>query len=196
MTKIPKAEENKTHSKIRFAYIADGENDKIVFSFKSVSRNEFFNLDSTCSNWANELFEIMKFVSDISVKEVYAGKYSGKGSPFRIHQHINASPPCKTPSSVNIEDMWQIRISKSKGGIHGVFCENIFYVIWFDPHHNLYPDERYGGIKKINPPVSCCKDREEQISDLYDKLDKEKQNSKFWKDFAEDCIRGIGDNNE
>ncbi len=68
--------------------------------------------------------------------------------------------------------MWQIRISKSKGGIHGVFCDNVFYVIWFDPQHNLYPDENHGGLKRIKPPSTCCKDREEIIIQLKNENEK------------------------
>ena len=143
---------------------------KVCFSFAAVDKNEYFNLDGTCQNWAADLFDTMQKVSNISVSEIYNGTYSHKGSPFRIHQHDSAKPPCRIPDKVSQEDMWQIRISTSKGGIHGVFVDNIFYVIWFDPQHNLYPDENHGGLKKVMPPSTCCKDRDAEISELKKRL--------------------------
>ena len=109
-------------------------------------------------------------------RDVYAGKYSGKNSTFRIHPHKDVKNPCSTPSGVNLEDMWQIRISKSKGGIHGVFSENVFYIIWFDPHHNLYPDENQGGLTKVIPPSTCCKDREAKMEELQTTITQLKEN--------------------
>ena len=144
---------------------------KVLFSFMSVDKNEYFNLDGTCQNWSADLFETMQMVSGISIDEITAGTYSGNHSPLRIHQHQDAKAPCKVPSDISLEDMWQIRISLSKGGIHGVFVENIFYVVWFDPLHNLYPDKNHGGLRKVIPPSTCCKDRDNEIIELKAKLE-------------------------
>lgn len=175
-----------SQQRIKPTYLLESDNNNIVFSFRAIEKNKYFNLDSTCPNWSQELFETMKTVSNIAVKDVYAGKYSGRNSTLRIHQHHNVKCPCELPSSVDIKDMWQIRIAKSKGGVHGVFFENIFYVIWFDPHHNLYPDERYGGLKLIKPPTTCCKDRDEQIQQLSQELEIQKKNAAFWEKYAEE----------
>ena len=161
--------------------------DKIVFSFESIDRNEYFNLDATCENWSNDLFNTMKTVSNIDIKDIYAGKYSTKGSTLRIHQHGNASAPCKIPQNLSLEDLWQIRISSSKGGVHGRFVENVFYVIWLDPHHNLYPNDNFGGLKKITPPKTCCKDREELIEQLMNELAESRAEAKFWEECAKEA---------
>lgn len=192
---IPKAKLIQSEERIRPIFLPKTKDENIVFSFKAVERNEYFNLDYTCPNWSQELFLTMQTVSNINMKDVYAGKYSGKGSTLRIHQHQNAKSPCDLPRSVSLEDMWQIRISKSKGGVHGVFYENIFYVIWFDPHHNLYPDERYGGLKMVRPASSCCKDRDEELSVLAERLKEEKEISKFWEDYAVSIETNNGLNN-
>lgn len=150
--------------KIPVGRAAIGREEKILFSFESIERDEFFNLDGTCANWSSDLFDALKYASEIKISDVYAGKYSGKNSTFRIHQHKNVKNPCSIPHNVSLDEMWQIRISKSKGGIHGVFVENVFFVVWFDPHHNLYPDSNHGGLKKIIPPSTCCKDRDDEIA--------------------------------
>ncbi len=33
-------------------------------------------------------------------------------------------------------------------------------MIWLDPLHNMYPDDRFGGLRKVKPASNCCKDRE------------------------------------
>ena len=40
---------------------------KVLFSFMSVDKNEYFNLDVTCQNWAADLFETMNRVSCITI---------------------------------------------------------------------------------------------------------------------------------
>lgn len=148
----------------------------VRFSFETLERNEYFNLDATCVNWASDLFDVLKLVSKIPVSDIYAGKYSTKGSPLRIHQHANAKPPCELPKDTAIDDMWQIRISSNKGGIHGIFgADGVFYVMWLDPQHNLYPNENYGGLKKLKLPQTCCKERDDEIGRLQEELRKERE---------------------
>lgn len=185
MGKIPKASAiNK--SRIEPNNIVERvENKKVLFSFEAVDKNEYFNLDGTCQNWAADLFDTMKKVSGIELKDIYAGKYSGKTSPLRIHQHEYAKPPCNVPDHISLDDMWQIRISISKGGIHGIFSDNIFYVIWFDPQHNLYPDENHGGLKRVVPPSTCCKERDLEIERLKSQLEQAKRDCQFWEAYAQ-----------
>lgn len=39
------------------------------------------------------------------------------------------------------DDCWQLGINSTTFRIHGFFIENIFYVVWLDPHHQLYPSK-------------------------------------------------------
>lgn len=184
---IPKQyAENQTRIKPNNITESCTKNEKVLFSFASVNKNQYFNLDGTCQNWASDLFDIMQQVSRINVKDIYAGRYSGRNSTLRIHRHGNAKPPCNVPDTVSLDDMWQIRISLSKGGIHGVFSENIFYVIWFDPHHNLYPDPNHGGLKRVIPPSTCCKDRDIEIGDLRKQVDELREERDFWLSYAQE----------
>ncbi len=176
--RIPKAEKTIEKNPVPVENTKTESSEYLRFSFESIQINEYFNLDGTCQNWAADLFMALQKASGIKVKDIYAGLYSGKNSTFRIHQHKDVKRACVKPEGVSIDEMWQIRISRSKGGIHGRIIENVFYVIWFDPHHNLYPDENHGGLKKVIPPSTCCKDRDEEltqkdktIQDLKEQLD-------------------------
>lgn len=191
MKNIPK-EKRKQYSRIAFTESEHSHvNEKIVFSFECIDRNEYFNLDRTCQNWSADLFDTLQKVSAIKIKEITSGNYSGKNSTLRIHRHQNAIPPCKVPENILLDDMWQIRISKSKGGIHGIFSENIFYVIWFDPQHNLYPDKNHGGLKKIVPPSTCCKDRDSEIKNLIIKIQELEEDRKFLYSYISDLEQEI-----
>lgn len=160
--------------------------ENILFSFDLMDKNEFFNLDGTCQNWASDLFDTMKAVSNIPSGRVYSGEFSRGSSPLRIHMHGNAVAPCNIPENIDLEAMWQIRISASKGGIHGTLVKNIFHVVWFDPQHNLHPDKNHGGLKKIIPPSTCCKERDKEITVLREQLEKARSEVEFWEKFASD----------
>lgn len=34
----------------------------------------------------------------------------------------------------------------------------------------MYPDDRYGGLRKVKPPSTCCMERDEKINELLDEL--------------------------
>lgn len=182
MGRIPKPEKKSVSSGIvpkRPEFIPKKEG--ISFSFEALERTEYFDLDGTCQNWASDMLDMMKEVSKHGEKELISGQLR----TYRVHNHEKAKPPSPLPDGVELKDCFQIRISTSKGGIHGVFRENIFYVIWLDPLHNMYPDDRFGGLRKTKPASTCCKDRDEEIIRLQQELEKAKNDAKIWEELAD-----------
>lgn len=176
--KIPKAQKPQGSNLVvkhqQFKYTPSA----ITFSFEALERTEYFNLDGTCANWTFELVEMLKHVSAIKKEDLLSGSYSK--STYRVHDHTNANPPSKLPEGIELKDCYQIRISKSKGGIHGVFYDNIFFVIWLDPLHNMYPAVNYGGLRKVKTGSTCCKDRDEIIEQLQKENTKLREDNKYW----------------
>lgn len=163
-SRIPKPKiksESKIIPKPAFPPLRDSSN-SVVFSFAALEWTKYFNLDGTCPNWSFDLFNMLKSISKISKTDLLSGKFK----TYRIHTHEKAKPPNPLPDGVALKDCYQLRISTSKGGIHGIFVENIFYVIWMDPLHNMYPDDRFGGLRTIKPPDTCCREREGRIAEL------------------------------
>lgn len=39
---------------------------------------------------------------------------------------------------------FEVRISRSYGRLHGIVWHNVFYIVWIDPAHNLYPSKDHG----------------------------------------------------
>jgi hypothetical protein len=153
--------------------VATQPNDeKIVFSFELLDSNEYFNIDCTCSNWSTDLMNMMQSISSVTRKR-FKTDISFRRGTYRIHKH-DVKPPVPFPVNVNFEEVEQIRLGASKGGIHGFLAENVFYVVWLDPLHNMYPDDRHGGLRKIKPAVTCCGWRDEELKTL----SKENQNYK------------------
>lgn len=179
--KIPKASKIPSNDNKIVPPSINTKNKKISFSFESLERTEYFNLDGTCINWSSELFEMLKEVSTREKSELLSGKIKS----YRIHDHRNATPPSKLPDGVSLNDFYQIRISKSKGAIHGVFYENIFYIVWLDPLHNMYPNDHYGGLRKIKPPSTCCRDREDSVKLLSAENEKLKAEKKELEELLE-----------
>lgn len=143
----------------------------ITFSFELLEYTEYFNLDSTCESWSKELFNKMKGFSCMTENEIRSGQHG----TIRFHNHEHGKIPSKLPVGVDPKTCEQIRLGKHKGGIHGVLTEGVFYVIWFDPLHNMYPDKRYGGLRIIQPPKTCCMDRDEKIDELQKIIDKQNE---------------------
>lgn len=182
MGKIPKPKKTQAQDTIKKPPFlpSDSSEKKVTFSFLALEKTKYFNLDVTCPNWPSELFDMLKNASNFSVKDLIGDKLK----TYRVHNHEKASPPDKLPVGVALKDCYQIRISKSKGGIHGVFYEDVFYVIWFDPLHNMYPDDRYGGSRVVSPPTTCCMDRDAIIDELQKKITQLKEDCQFWENEA------------
>ena len=160
-------------------------NNGIVFSFEILERTEYFNIDGTCNNWYSEMLERFKEISKLSVGELTSRKYR----MYRFHQHENANCPSPLPDGIDLKDVYQIRFGSSKGGVHGILRENCFYVLWLDPLHNMYPDDRFGGLRKVHPPKTCCMEREEEIIRLQDELKKARDEAEEWERFAEQLMK-------
>jgi len=145
------------------------QNEKIIFSFRFLDfSNPAFNLGGICEKWYPELFNMLSDVSKLNRNELIITH----DKVYRCHRHDWDS----LDYTFNFDDEFlkqidcrQIRIAKSKGGIHGILIGNTFYIVWIDPHHNLYPDERYGGRKFFSPPETCCSHRDSELEKLKQK---------------------------
>lgn len=167
-------------SKEKIEYMRSQEKEKLIFSFRFLELgHEIFNLGGTCSKWSNDLFDMLKRISDITRND-FVNRLS---EHYRSHTHewkdLNYKYNFADEFLEQVECR-QARISASKGGIHGFVIGNHFYVVWLDPHHNLYPDDRYGGIKKYSIPETCCGSRDIIIEELNEKI-------KEWEELLEQC---------
>lgn len=98
--------------------------------FNYLNRNEKYFL---------KVVERLKIVCNLSRMELI----NTRDRTLRVHQ-IDWSDSKVSEDSFNLneefdEDAWQFSFSANEHGrCHGFFIKDIFYVVWFDPEHELY----------------------------------------------------------
>jgi len=113
------------------------EADCLTFSFKHLDLNDpEFKIDRCEGKWFIKLLERKKSYCTMTPQKIKEG-----GKATRCHT-IDWSQTSKRGFNIpNLSydiDERQLGISKNRGRIIGFFVENLFYVVWLDPDHNLY----------------------------------------------------------
>lgn len=148
--------------------------EKIVFSLRFFDRSqeEAFNCGGTPEGWYIAFMDHLKAISDLSKKEfLFDQKHKNH---YRAHGHdwdrldYKYHLPRGLFEQVESECL-QFSLSTSGGRVHGFMIKNTFFVVWLDPHHNLYPDERFGGVKFYERPWTSY----EELQYRYRELERE-----------------------
>ena len=170
MTKIvrlPNVASKTTNAKPALPYNGTAVAEKgFSFSFSCFDRShKLFTLgdntkDGTVSGkWFLDLLDCLKIVNSKTIAEL-------KTSMYDLHPidwtKANTQAP---PSSAQCE-YWQFRINKSKGRVIGFFIDDVFYIVWLDPHHNLTNSEGYRGIEQYRRPLSTYENQQNIILHL------------------------------
>ncbi len=147
--------------------------EKLQFSFKFLNNeHEAFNLGSIekrerpiCSEWFVSLLLSLKEISNINRNELITQRqhYDAHGFEWgKLDYKFDF-----TDEFLDQVECMQFRLSSSKGRVHGFVIGNTFYIVWLDPHHNLYPDDRFGGRKFFKQAPSCYDRLQENLLNLY-----------------------------
>lgn len=116
----------------------------ISFSFKYFdnTHEKFFFHDKDGQYWIT-LMERMKALSDMTASIL---RKNNNNKTLRCHpinwQSKSVSETCfGIPGEEQLVDTpYQFSLSANKHGrVHGFFIEEVFYVVWLDPDHKLYP---------------------------------------------------------
>lgn len=164
------------------------------FSFACFNRShELFNLgDNTATgtvsaNWFIDFLDALKSVSEKTFAEL-------KGSTHDLHPIEWKKTNASAPDCNEQYDYWQFRINKAKGRVIGFLIDNVFYVVWLDPHHNLTNSEGYGGPKyfKAGKSLFEIKERElqmknEEINQLKTEINRLKDDLQAAEELLEEC---------
>jgi hypothetical protein len=124
------------------------------FSFSLLDlQHEMFNCGETHrvkDGWFAHLLNNLSQISNLNFKE-----FLQQRQHYDLHPIDWDSTACR-PHIEGYEqyEFMQFRLSSSTGRVHGYFIENTFYILWLDPHHNLMPDQRFGGIKYFKSPLT------------------------------------------
>lgn len=124
------------------------KNRHLRFSFKHLDLNHRdFSVKHRNSDYFSTVLEKLKELSSFPA-DALRGNHS---KAVRCHpikwedtsqKKLNAKDRGFAHLNQQLRDMdaWQFQIQKNNyGRVHGLFLDDIFFVIWFDPDHKLYP---------------------------------------------------------
>ena len=90
--------------------------------------------------WFIELLDCLKSISDKTILELM------NRSTHDLHPIDWGKTNAKPPEGYDQLEYWRFRLNKSRGRVIGTIIDNVFYVMWLDPYHNLTDREGYGGV--------------------------------------------------
>lgn len=157
------------------------------FSFASFDRtHELFNLGGKGEDgviegkWFIDLLECLRDVCNSRV-------YDLKNSMHDLHPIDWSKSNTDPPKNFEQYEYWQFRLNKSRGRVIGFKLENVFYILWLDPYHNLTDSEGYGGVKTYPKPMSEYEQLQTKIQDQKKKIEElEKENAVAFELLGED----------
>lgn len=116
--------------------------DNLRFSFKYLDFNHpKFHIDTVRNSYLKILLNRLKSLSNISVQNFR----TNKDRALRAHMHDWRNTSEKEGFTCLNEQLrqcepWQFELSANEHDrIHGILLDETFYIVWFDPHHQLYP---------------------------------------------------------
>lgn len=117
--------------------------DLLRFSFRYFSFSAKFcpPEDAAALRYINVFMERLRSVSDLRVSEFR----SSAGKALRAHRHDWAcTSEAEGYAHLNEQlrqcEPWQFCLTANEHGrVHGILIDSVFYVVWLDPHHRLYP---------------------------------------------------------
>lgn len=113
----------------------------ISFSFKYYQTDNSKFSPQTCSaDYWVALVERLKGLSTMTLKEFM----TDRGSTLRSHPikwEETSERSFGLPNEEQLVDTpYQFSISSNaRGRVHGFFIDDVFYIVWLDPDHMLYP---------------------------------------------------------
>lgn len=145
-------------SKEQLEEIEDRKKREVIFSWRFFDRtHKYFNMGKTDSPWFISLLDCLQDVSRLTVEEF---RQQSERRGLRVHPHNweRASAQFDLPEESfeqYKENCLQFSISKANGRVHGILIDNVFYIVWLDPLHNLYPPkERNRKVLEYEYPVT------------------------------------------
>lgn len=115
---------------------------RMRFSFRYFQGDHpAFSIRNRDGSYLAKLLERLKALSAMTAEEVR----TNKSKALRAHTILwmETSQPrgfAQLHEQLQAEQPWQFEVSANEHGrVHGFFIDEIFFVVWLDPNHNLYP---------------------------------------------------------
>ena len=118
--------------------------DLVRFSFRHWHTSEKFCLPDLAARpeYIPTLLDRLKQISSMKMSE-----FRQAGKALRSHPHDwskTSEPSGYAHLSAQLQDCqpWQFSLARQElGRVHGILIDDVFYVVWFDPEHKMYPGQ-------------------------------------------------------
>lgn len=174
--------------------LEDSEALKLNISFKYIDwEDEYFFLQGLKNKHFEKIFATLEELKNTTLKSFREQTaynltpksiFHGNGLYTRFHSqtynllknNLQGEEDIDEKVEKILKQAFEIRISKNYGRIHGFLLDNTFYIVWFDPAHNLYYGRKnpikmkdYATVREFSQDE--IEKLQEQISELYDLLE-------------------------
>jgi hypothetical protein len=113
----------------------------ITFSFKYFQdKHSKFSCNSKDATYWLTLLERLKALSSLTAQELLVNRSSSlRCHPIKWEE--TSESKFGLPNEEQLVDTpYQFSLSSNEHGrVHGFFIDQVFYIIWLDPNHQLYP---------------------------------------------------------
>lgn len=122
-------------------------NERLRVSFKYIDiDDEAFFFDGHDKKYYKKFFECLTTLKSCRAQEITQQSHPSLApkSIFNTKLGTRQGFPDSIRSKVGemLLQAFEISLGKNHGRIHGFILDNIFYIVWVDPAHNLYPGTR------------------------------------------------------
>lgn len=122
---------------------------KLKLSFEFFDRtHKAFNLGGVSVEWFVTLYDMLKEWTSKNWSELK------KITSFDIHPKTSGWKYTFPFEGAEQLEQFQIRVSRSKGRVHGFILDGTFYIVWLDPHHNMTDSPHYESDRFFPPAKS------------------------------------------
>jgi len=118
--------------------------DNLKFSFKYLNFDRKFHIKDVTDGYLKVLLDHLKSLSSITVQVFRTNKHKA----LRAHT-IDWQDTSEIQGFACLNEQlrqcepWQFELCVNEHGrVHGILLDEIFYVVWLDPDHQLYPSKK------------------------------------------------------
>lgn len=115
--------------------------ERLGFSFKYLqTQNEKFSIHDRDGNYLGAFLERLRDLSTLTAQEVKMNRsQSLRAHPIKWRETTEPNGFGIPNEKELVTIPYQFCVSTNEHGrVHGFFIEDIFYIVWLDPNHNLY----------------------------------------------------------
>lgn len=113
----------------------------VLFSFKYYEFSGKFSCLRQDGAYMDTVLGRFKDLSGVKPQELVNAGKSWRCHPIEWEKTSEPQGFTNLPPQLSDYTPMQIGLGKAKGRIHGVFSGDIFYLVWFDAEHQLWPEK-------------------------------------------------------